>query len=110
MSNTIQNGKQLNAKKILFPMTLSSLPQLFLINSGVWEERSEIEIVESRTLSDTMPELKKEEPDVEPSVHNMSRMYYYSFMPKIMFKCFLCIMLYETHGFYTSSDNLVICN
>lgn len=75
MSNTIQNGKQLNAKKILFPMTLSSLPQLFLINSGVWEERSEIEIVESRTLSD-MPELKKEEPDVEPSVHNMSCMYF----------------------------------
>lgn len=80
-------------------MTLSTLPQLFLINSGMWEERSEIEIVESRTLSDTMPELKKEEPtDIQPSVYNLSCMYSLFlrvcifFMCKIMYKCFLFLL------------------
>ncbi|KAG8188438.1 hypothetical protein JTE90_008005 [Oedothorax gibbosus] len=70
ISNPLHNGKTLNAKKIIFPMTLSPLPQLFLINSGMWEQRSEIEIVDSRTLSDTMPELKREEPDVKPYVNS----------------------------------------
>lgn len=68
ISNPLHNGKSLNQKKIILPMTFSPLPQLFLINSGMWEEqKSEIEIVESRTLCDTMPELKREEPDEKPS-------------------------------------------
>lgn len=48
-------------------MTLSSMPQLFLINSGVWQQsqpQKEIEIVDSRTLNNTIiPHIKEEEPD-----------------------------------------------
>ncbi|GFR10058.1 uncharacterized protein TNCT_577931 [Trichonephila clavata] len=79
ITDSLQNGQQLKSgKKILLPMTLS-VPQLFLINSDVWQQQRqqstpqrEIEIVDSCTLSDTISHIKEEEPDPESSLEAQS--------------------------------------
>ncbi|KFM61220.1 hypothetical protein X975_17343, partial [Stegodyphus mimosarum] len=52
---------------IILPMTLPHVPQLFLINSGVWEQRSEMEIVNDNMINNDPSQIKLEEPEADIS-------------------------------------------
>ncbi|GIX89574.1 hypothetical protein CEXT_52902 [Caerostris extrusa] len=72
LTETSQNDEQIKtAKKIFVPVALSGIPQLFLINSNVWQRQQQqrlqqtsqqsqrgIEIIDSRTVSNS--EIKEE--------------------------------------------------
>ncbi|XP_015911228.2 uncharacterized protein [Parasteatoda tepidariorum] len=72
--STTSNKNQMikSGNKILLPLSLPSGPQLFLINSGVWEQPSEIEIVNEFSLGNSNAEIKVEPPDVLDEVFDNS--------------------------------------
>ena len=65
----------LKLKNIIFPVTLPQMPQLFLINSGVWEQPSDIEIVQEQMMDPSEVKMEPKEEESQESFAFPDRKY-----------------------------------